>query len=58
MTCHHEQGNSYKGKHLIGPGLWFKGLIHYHHGGEHGSIQADMVLEKEQRLDQLSPGRE
>ena len=24
----------------------FKGLVHFHHGGEHGSTQADMVLEK------------
>jgi hypothetical protein len=29
------QGNSYKGKHLIGA-----------HGGKHGNVQADIVLEK------------
>jgi hypothetical protein len=30
--------------------LWlaysFRGLIHYHHGGKHGSIQVDRVLEE------------
>ena len=25
----------------------FRGLVHYHHGEKHGSMQADMVLEKE-----------
>jgi hypothetical protein len=24
----------------------FRGSVHYHHGGKHGSIQAGMVLEK------------
>ena len=24
----------------------FRGLVHYHHGGEHGSMQADMVLDQ------------
>ena len=28
----------------------FRGLVHYHHGGKHDSIQADMVLEKELRI--------
>jgi hypothetical protein len=41
---HH--GNSYKGKHLIGAGLQFRGLVYYHHGRKHGGVQADMVLEK------------
>ena len=27
-----------------------RGLVHYHHGGKHGSVQADMVLEKELRI--------
>ena len=40
---HH--GNSYKGKHLIGAGLQFRGLVHCHHGWEHGGVLADMVLE-------------
>jgi hypothetical protein len=24
----------------------FRGLVHYHHRGKHGSMQADMVLEE------------
>ena len=37
----HNQGNSYKRKHLIIKGSWlsFRGLVCY--GGEHGSMQAD-----------------
>ena len=49
MKKHCDHGNSYKGKHLTGTGLQFRGLIHYHHGRKHGSMQADMVLEKEPR---------
>ena len=41
MKRHHDQGNSYKGKHLLGVDLQFKGLVHYHLG----SVQADTVLE-------------
>jgi hypothetical protein len=47
---HHDHGNSYKGKHLIGAGLQFRGSVHYHQGRKHGSIQAGMVLEKELRV--------
>jgi hypothetical protein len=36
-----------KRQHLIGAG--FRGSVHYHHGGKLGSIQTDMVLEKELR---------
>ena len=43
---HHDHDNSYKGKHLIGAGLQFRGLVYYHHGRKHGGVQADMVLEK------------
>ena len=46
---HHGHGKSYKGKHLIGAGLQFRGLGHYHHGGNE-SVQADMVLEKRLRV--------
>jgi hypothetical protein len=28
----------------------FRGSVHYHHGRKHGSIQVDMVLEKELRV--------
>ena len=41
---HHHYGNSYKGTHLIGVGLQFRGLVCCSHGGNHGSMQADMVL--------------
>ena len=47
---HHDQCNSYKGKHLIRLAYSFRGSVHYHHGGKHGSIQADMMLEKELRV--------
>jgi hypothetical protein len=43
----HVHGNSYKGKHLIEAGLQFRGLVYPCHGRKHGSMQADMVLEKE-----------
>jgi hypothetical protein len=46
--CSHR--NSYKGRYLIGAGLQFRGLVHYHHGRKHGSLQSDMVLEKELRV--------
>ena len=50
MNRHHDQGNSYKGQHLIGAALQFQGSVHYHHARIHWSIQADMVLEKELRI--------
>jgi hypothetical protein len=34
----------------LGPAYRFEGPVHYHHGGKHGSIQADMMLEKELRV--------
>lgn len=43
---YHDQNNSYKGKYLTVAGLQFRGLVHYFHGGKHGSTQADMVLEE------------
>ena len=51
----HDQGNSYKGKHLTGAALQFRGSVHYHHDGKYGSMQADMVLEKELRVVHLDP---
>jgi hypothetical protein len=41
---HHD--HSYKGKHLIGVGLPFRGLVHYRHGGKHRGMQADVVLQR------------
>jgi hypothetical protein len=46
----HDHTNSYKGQHFIETGLQFRGSVHYHHGGKHGSIQAGMVLEEELRV--------
>jgi hypothetical protein len=40
VKIYHDQGNSYKGQHLIGDGL----QVHYHQGRKHGSIQAGMAL--------------
>jgi hypothetical protein len=33
----------------------FRGSVYYHHGEKHGSIQVDMVLEKELRVLHLDP---
>jgi hypothetical protein len=50
----HDQGNSYKGQHLIGA-YSFRGSVHYHHSRKHGSLQADMLLEKKLRVLHLEP---
>ena len=53
MKRHYDQGNSYKGNHLIRVGLQFysfKSLAHYDHSRKHDSMKADMVLEKELRV--------
>jgi len=34
----------------LGLAYSFRGSVHYHHGRKHGSVQADMVLEKELRV--------
>ena len=43
----HDQGNSYAEKHVIEAGLQFQKLVHYHHGGKQGSMQVDMMPEKD-----------
>jgi hypothetical protein len=43
MQRHHDHSDSYKEKYSIG--LPFRVLVHYCHGGKHGGMQADMVLE-------------
>jgi hypothetical protein len=43
---HYGQGNSFRGLHLNGAGLQFKGSVHYHHGRKHDRVQAGMVLEE------------
>lgn len=47
-----------KEKYLIGvASLWFRDSVHCHHGGEHGSIRADVVLElRVLYLDQKAAG--
>lgn len=52
MEIHHDKGNSYKEKHLIGAAL---------HGGKHESTRASIVLETELRvlhLDLQAAGRD
>lgn len=47
-------------KHIIGAGLQFRGLDHYH-DRKHGGMQVDMVLERQLRvlrLDQQTAERE
>ena len=39
----------------LGLAYRFRGLVHYHYDRKHGSIQADMVLEKELRFLHLDP---
>ena len=46
---HHDYSSCYKGKHL-GLAHNFRGVVHYCHGRNHGSMQADVVLEKELRV--------
>ena len=46
----HYHSNFYKGKYLAGADFQFQRFIHYHHGENPGSLQADMLLEKELRV--------
>ena len=53
--------HSYKKTFNWGLAHDFIGLVHYHHGRKHGSMQADTVLEKELKILHLDPqaaGRE
>ena len=34
----------------LGLAYSFRGLVYYHHGGKHGSVQVNMVLERELRV--------
>ena len=57
MKRHHDHSKSYKEKHLVGAGL----QIQRYHGGKHGSMQVDTVLERELRvlhLDRQAAGKE
>ena len=48
LCWHHNQGNSNLGKKVFNSELAysFRGFGHYDYGREHGSIQADVELEK------------
>lgn len=37
----HDHGSSYTGRHLVGSGLWLKGLVHCQHGRKQGATQTD-----------------
>jgi hypothetical protein len=39
----------------LGLAYSFKGSVHYHHGGKHGGMQADMMLGNELRGLYLDP---
>ena len=34
----------------LGLAYSFRGLVHYHHSGKHGRVQANVILEKELRV--------
>lgn len=42
--------HSYKGKSLTGAGLSFRGLVHCLHGVRHGSMWAEIILERQLRV--------
>ena len=52
MTRHYDQGNSYKRRPLIATCYNF--TVEFH-GGDHGSTQEDMVLEKHLRFVDADP---
>jgi hypothetical protein len=43
---HRDHSNSYRENDLMTAALQFRGLVHCHHGGKHGSAEADIVLER------------
>jgi hypothetical protein len=52
---HHDQRNFIKANISLWLTYGFRCLVYYHHGGKHGSIQPDMVLEKDLRVLHLDP---
>jgi len=50
----HNQSNSYKETIKLGLAYSFRDLVHHHHSGKLGSVQADLVL-KEPRVLHLDP---
>jgi hypothetical protein len=54
------QANLIKANIQLGLAYCFRGSVHYNHGRNHGSLQANMMLKKELRvlcLDMKKPGR-
>ena len=54
---HHDHSNSYK-ENIWGGSLEFRGLVHHHNGVKHGSIQTDMVLGMELRVQHIEQAAE
>jgi hypothetical protein len=54
MKRYHDQGNFYKGRHLIGTGLQLQRFSSLSSWGKRGSVQGDTVLE-EPRVLHLDP---
>jgi hypothetical protein len=52
---HHDQDSFIKANISLELAYSFRGSVHYHHDRKHGSIQADMVLEKKLRNKLLLP---
>ena len=50
MKRHHDQENSYKKNIKLRLAYSLIGLVHYHRGKKHSSMQADRVLEKQLRV--------
>ena len=55
---HYDRGNYFIKENISLKLVYsFRGLVHYHHGGKHGSMQADMVPEKGLRVLCLAASR-
>ena len=50
VNRHHDHGNFYKGKHLIGAGLQVQSIVNYHHGRKRGSSQGSLPCGKSKVL--------
>ena len=57
MKRHNDHGNSYKRTHLTEVvASSFRGLVYWYHGGEHGSVEGDMVPEELLHVDMQVKG--
>lgn len=50
VKTHHDYSNCYKGKHINGACLQVRNLVYCFHEQKPGSMQVDMVLEKELQI--------